>query len=308
MNKREFDYELLFRLYILEDNNSQQICKILSSGSSTINRELNKYNLVKLKKDNIKNKSFVNTKFYRTWQRIKSNCDNVYSRDYSKIGKLGIKYDLKWENFNGFYEDMYKEYQDDLILQRIDKTKDYSMSNCRWSTYKEVNNNKSDNISVTYNDKTYKILEISKLTGLSPSCIYTRYKNGWTIEEIFEIPVLTNNKDTKGRLNWSVLNKKEQVYPNIFNWELKEKILYRDNWKCTECGITYRENQLISSRGLSIHHIDYNKQNCNEDNLISLCSSCHGRTNYNRDKWKKHFKEIIRKKYKDVNKTLKNVI
>ena len=44
-----------------------------------------------------------------------------------------------------------------------------------------------------------------------------------------------------------------------------------------------------------LHHIDYNKFNNNEDNLVSLCDICHGKTNYNREKWIKIFKNIMKK-------------
>jgi 5-methylcytosine-specific restriction endonuclease McrA len=33
------------------------------------------------------------------------------------------------------------------------------------------------------------------------------------------------------------------------------------------------------------HHIDYDKQNCNLNNLITLCSKCHSRTNHDREYW-----------------------
>jgi hypothetical protein len=38
---------------------------------------------------------------------------------------------------------------------------------------------------------------------------------------------------------------------------------------------------------LDVHHIDYNKKNNLIENLIPLCKICHGKTNYNREEWKK---------------------
>ena len=64
-------------------------------------------------------------------------------------------------------------------------------------------------------------------------------------------------------------------YPKEFNNELKLKIRTRDNFKCRVCGILEKN----CKRKLSIHHIDYDKKNCNEDNLISLCNACHQKTN-----------------------------
>ena len=44
--------------------------------------------------------------------------------------------------------------------------------------------------------------------------------------------------------------------------------------------------------GWATHHIDYNKDNLDESNLILLCKKCHGKTNHNhRDKWIELFTE-----------------
>ncbi|HDY67403.1 MAG TPA: HNH endonuclease [Candidatus Scalindua sp.] len=40
---------------------------------------------------------------------------------------------------------------------------------------------------------------------------------------------------------------------------------------------------------LHIHHIDYNKQNNDFSNLISLCRSCHAQTNFSKDNWTDYF-------------------
>lgn len=73
--------------------------------------------------------------------------------------------------------------------------------------------------------------------------------------------------------------------PYSFEWtkELKEFIRERDNHQCQApgCGKTQEEN----GRKLDVHHIDYDKENCDTSNLISLCISCHMKTNYNRKYW-----------------------
>lgn len=63
----------------------------------------------------------------------------------------------------------------------------------------------------------------------------------------------------------------------------------RNDNKCFICHTTQEENIFLYSRDLDVHHIDYNKKNNNEDNLITLCLHCHSRTNYNRDYWKEYF-------------------
>lgn len=65
-------------------------------------------------------------------------------------------------------------------------------------------------------------------------------------------------------------------YPPEFNNRLKTKILQRDNWTCQHCGITANKKRGII---LHIHHIDFNKNNNDPLNLISLCRRCHGLAN-----------------------------
>lgn len=75
-----------------------------------------------------------------------------------------------------------------------------------------------------------------------------------------------------------------EPYPIEFNNNLKYHIKKRDNFICQNC---------IMDKNLIIHHIDYNKQNCNEDNLITLCNSCNSIANFNRDYWFAFYRYIL---------------
>jgi hypothetical protein len=48
---------------------------------------------------------------------------------------------------------------------------------------------------------------------------------------------------------------------------------------------------------LTVHHIDYDKKNCEPTNLITLCVSCNARANYNRSFWQAGYEAIIRDIY-----------
>jgi hypothetical protein len=65
-----------------------------------------------------------------------------------------------------------------------------------------------------------------------------------------------------------------------FNQELKKSIRKRDFFKCKIC----------KKNGYDVHHIDYDKKNNLSENLITLCRSCHMKTNFNRESWKSFFK------------------
>ncbi len=69
--------------------------------------------------------------------------------------------------------------------------------------------------------------------------------------------------------------------PYSFEWtnELKTAIRQRDKFTCAVCG----------KNGFTVHHIDYNKKNCDPANLITLCRSCHSKTNGDRTFWGNYF-------------------
>ncbi len=76
-----------------------------------------------------------------------------------------------------------------------------------------------------------------------------------------------------------------ELYGIEFNKELKEKVRKRDNYTCQECDKTEKELK----KKLCVHHIDYNKKNNKENNLISLCKKCHSKTNFKREDWTNYF-------------------
>jgi len=76
-----------------------------------------------------------------------------------------------------------------------------------------------------------------------------------------------------------------EPYTIEFSNELREKIRERDNHECQFC----HTHQKDLDRELCVHHIDYNKQNCKEENLVSLCLKCHIKSNFNRDYYYAYF-------------------
>jgi hypothetical protein len=79
------------------------------------------------------------------------------------------------------------------------------------------------------------------------------------------------------------------------NWNYAMKlILKRDKYSCQICGYipTIKKNN-------HVHHIDYDRSNSDDSNLITLCASCHGKTNTKNmhSYWTKHLRQILSKKY-----------
>jgi len=84
-----------------------------------------------------------------------------------------------------------------------------------------------------------------------------------------------------------------EPYKPEFNETLKEKIRNRDNYTCQNLDC---ENKQTKTK-FPIHHIDYNKNNNNETNLITLCFSCHSKSNYKRKEWCNKLTKICQLKY-----------
>jgi len=82
--------------------------------------------------------------------------------------------------------------------------------------------------------------------------------------------------------NWQG-GKTPEPYSTDWTETLRRSIRERDHYICQLCG------KPQGDRALSVHHIDYNKQNCNPDNLITLCIKCHLKTNKNRGYWIEYF-------------------
>lgn len=146
--------------------------------------------------------------------------------------------------------------------------------------------------------------------------IETRRKNGWFkdrkdfVEKMREIVTKChsnkenypnyafNNKHHNGshamekNSNWKG-GKSFEEYPPEFNEKLRDKIRKRDNNFCQLCYNTSFFNENPKEK-LHIHHIDYNKKNNDEDNLICLCRNCHVQTNFDREKWQKKLSEKIK--------------
>jgi len=79
------------------------------------------------------------------------------------------------------------------------------------------------------------------------------------------------------------------LYPRGFTYELKEYIRKRDGHKCQLCGMPEIEN----GRKLDVHHIDYNKKNLSEVNLLSLCKGDNCIVNKNRKFWTEYFTRLM---------------
>lgn len=84
-------------------------------------------------------------------------------------------------------------------------------------------------------------------------------------------------------------------YPFDFDSKLKEIIRERDGYACQNPGCGRTAN-------LHVHHVNYIKSNISNRNLITLCGSCHSKTNHNRENWFQFYFSIMEGMYESVGK------
>ena len=191
------------------------------------------------------------------------NCSDTLVRLYLKKFKIKTLYN---ERVAPNYIDG-RTIKDTFCCDCGKKLETYTAIRCRKCYYKFAIGNNNPN----FKHGNFKCIDCGKeLNG------YTKAKRCWGCYQKFNIG--------ENHPRW--LNGiSKSPYSFDFTLELKEEIRKRDNHRCRKCNKSSKQNQKESRKKLPIHHIDYNKQDCNKENLITLCSSCHIKSNTNRDYW-----------------------
>lgn len=125
-----------------------------------------------------------------------------------------------------------------------------------------------------------------------------KQKKGKTIEELYgdkaiHIRNLRKLQVGERNPNWKG-GKHRNRYPYRY-YKLRIQVLERDLYICQNCFMTDNKARELDSlnRGLTIHHIDYNKENNSLDNLITTCKWCNSRANSEREKWQNHYRQLL---------------
>ncbi len=110
--------------------------------------------------------------------------------------------------------------------------------------------------------------------------------------------MVQNHADVNGNNNPNWLGGISfEPYDSRFNKRFKKEIRKRDNYTCLKCHRHESKEKLERGRRLSVHHIDYNKENTTEENCCTICTGCNTEVNYDRNHWTKFFKSLLKEKY-----------
>jgi len=131
------------------------------------------------------------------WGAMLARCYNSKHKAFKNYGGRGIKVCKEWKNsFSTFYKDMGNRPKG-LELDRIDNSKSYSLSNCRWTTRKEQASNRRTNTFYTLQGETHTLSQWAELLGVKKCTLWRRIKRlNWPIEK-----ALSRAKDFKKLLD-----------------------------------------------------------------------------------------------------------
>lgn len=137
---------------------------------------------------NIKH-GFSRTKPYKAWTDMKYRCYNPNKKEYEHYGGRGITVCDSWLNsFENFWNDMGKDYREELSLDRIDNNGNYCPENCRWTDKKTQARNRRVSRMLQTPFGEMCISELAEKAGLTHHLIQNRLKMGWDISRII-LPV-----------------------------------------------------------------------------------------------------------------------
>lgn len=125
------------------------------------------------------------TPIYKVWQSMKARCRNPNNVNYHNYGGRGITYDSKWEQFEGFYDDMGSSYEKGLTLERVDNDLGYCKSNCDWVSQVKQGRNRR---CVVLNEDAVKKIKKLYNEGMRPRFIAENlgYTRGLVYSVVYE--------------------------------------------------------------------------------------------------------------------------
>ena len=132
------------------------------------------------------------TKLHGVWNGMKQRCVNPKHNAYKNYGGRGITVCEEWQEFLPFYKwCMDNGYKEGLTLDRVDNSKGYMPSNCRFvDRYIQANNNRR-NILITANGETKTLPEWSRQLGFKQGTLYRRYViKKWSGDKTINTPLL----------------------------------------------------------------------------------------------------------------------
>lgn len=127
--------------------------------------------------------SLSNHPLHGVWFNMISRCKYPSSISYKYYGAKGVSVCDEWhDNFKSFYDwAIENRWEKGLHIDRFpDKKGNYCPSNCRITSAKENQRNRTSNTLLTIDNKTLPIIAWAEISGHSATMISKRFYMGWS--------------------------------------------------------------------------------------------------------------------------------
>ena len=128
---------------------------------------------------------------------MKARCYNPNSKSYKWYGGKGIIVCEEWLNDKTKFHEwaINNGYEDSLTIDRKDSNGNYEPNNCRWATYEEQANNRTNSVLLEYNGEIKNAWDWSKELGIGNQTLKNRLKKGKDIlDDYCHIKIEINGK------------------------------------------------------------------------------------------------------------------
>jgi len=115
------------------------------------------------------------------WYAMHRRCYNPKCSGYINYGARGIKVCAQWSVFEIFYKDMGPS-PIGTSLDRKNNNKGYYKTNCRWATRVQQENNRRNNVRITFKGRTQTLAEWSRELGINHSTLHNRSIKGLALD------------------------------------------------------------------------------------------------------------------------------
>lgn len=128
-----------------------------------------------------------NTRLRYIYDNMKSRCYNKNNKGYKNYGGRGITICKEWLDKENGFENFYNwainnGYKEDLSIDRINVNGNYEPKNCRWATFEEQINNRTNTIKFQYKGITKTLTEWARQYNIPIVTLRTRIARGWDID------------------------------------------------------------------------------------------------------------------------------
>lgn len=127
---------------------------------------------------------------YKLWAGVKNRCYNPNDHKYPQYGGRGITVCDEWKNSYESFRDWCRDngYEKGLTIDRADVNGNYCPQNCRFTTQKVQQNNRTNNHLLSFRGETHTMAEWSDILGIPYRRLEHRINRGWSTERALTSP------------------------------------------------------------------------------------------------------------------------